>query len=123
MTNVSKLAVFSVFLPADPKGREPLAGKKVKLFHKLQNKVAPAIFNPRMIYDRQKLAYCPAQLSFNGNSSGSVSARSGYSSVLWFDPFLLQFYVHLDHDEVTPQTKGAYRIILTPTAGEVIYRR
>lgn len=80
-----------VFLPVDPKGRDPGATKKVKLFHKLQNKVAPAVFNPRMIYDRQKLAYCPAQLSFNGNASGSVSARSAYSSVIWFIYFFRSF--------------------------------
>jgi len=79
LPNVTKLAVYPVFSPVDPRGREPGASKKVKLFHKLQNKVAPTVFNPRMIYDRQKLAYCPVQLSFSGNASGSVSARSGYT--------------------------------------------
>lgn len=57
-------------------GREPSAKKKTMLFHHLQNTVAPDVFNPRMIYDRQKLAYCRKQLTFSesGNASGTVRA-------------------------------------------------
>jgi hypothetical protein len=32
------------------------------MFHALQNVVAPAKFNPRMVYDGKKLAYCKQEL-------------------------------------------------------------
>ena len=47
-----------VIKPLQEGARAPSTPKCIALFHGLQNVIAPDTFNPRMIYDGKKLAYC-----------------------------------------------------------------
>ena len=54
---------FATEITSLRKDPRPLSAKKcIALFDGLQNSVAPDVFNPQMIYNGKKLAYCKAEL-------------------------------------------------------------
>ncbi|KDR81951.1 hypothetical protein GALMADRAFT_240289 [Galerina marginata CBS 339.88] len=79
--------------------------KKILLMNHLQSAVAPNVFNPRMIYDGQAIAYSPAMLPLAGNGNGTFTVKLGVTT------------------PIPPATKGSHQIRLTLTAGGEIEAR
>ncbi|KAF8968250.1 ribonuclease H-like domain-containing protein [Flammula alnicola] len=76
--------------------------KKIQLVHHLQNVVAPQIFNPRLVYDGQAIAYSPGQLNLGGNSGATFTVNLGRTT------------------QAEPGSRGAYQIRLNLTSSAPI---
>ncbi|KAF8970924.1 hypothetical protein BDZ97DRAFT_1409273 [Flammula alnicola] len=79
--------------------------KKIQLVHHLQNVVAPQIFNPRLVYDGQAIAYSPGQLNLGGNSGATFTINLGRTT------------------QAEPGSRGAYQIRLNLTNSAPIVPR
>ncbi|KAF9533633.1 Piwi domain-containing protein [Crepidotus variabilis] len=85
-----------------PGAKDPSPKVKDLLLDHLQNEVAPHLFNPRLIYDRQKIAYCRKLLQF----------QTGQNATL---------YVSFNEKQLLqpPGGRGAYEITLSTTGSRV----
>ena len=56
--------------------------KRKQLFHHLQNTVKPAMFNPRLVYDGNAIAFSPGRANLGGGSGATVNTYNPLSTAM-----------------------------------------
>jgi hypothetical protein len=90
--------------------------KRQEIIAKLQNEIEPGIFNPRSLYDGDRLLYSERQLHLRQGNEGIV--RPVFICTLW--PYIaFQFVVPIGRNQAVGQ-KGVYCLKIARSKAESI---